>query len=198
VASPRGHLRVVAAPGEIPAHSPAAPSAPELPQPHDLSPAALYRAYASYVAAVGARLLGRDGEVDDLVQEVFLQALRGVTGLRDPLAVKAWLATVAVRVARRKLRARRLRAFLGFDEVDSREFAALVAPGADPEQRALLARVYAVLDELPVDARLAWTLRHVEGEELARVAALCSCSLATAKRRVAHAHAVLEARLRRG
>ena len=70
----------------------------------------------------------------------------------------------------------------------TREFGALVARGADAEQRALLARVYAVLDELPVDARLAWTLRHVEGEEMSAVAALCGCSLATAKRRVALAH----------
>ena len=32
---------------------------------------ALYRRYAPYVGAVATRLLGRDSEVDDLVQDVF-------------------------------------------------------------------------------------------------------------------------------
>jgi RNA polymerase sigma-70 factor (ECF subfamily) len=51
-----------------------------------------------------------------------------------------------------------------------------------------LAKVYAVLDALPSDERVAWSLRHVEGERLERVAELCGCSLATAKRRIAAAH----------
>jgi RNA polymerase sigma-70 factor (ECF subfamily) len=45
-----------------------------------------------------------------------------------------------------------------------------------------------VLDELPVEARMAFALHHLEGETLEVVARLCGCSLATAKRRVAVAH----------
>src|SRR5262249_20345365 len=73
------------------------------------------RRYRGYVAAIGLRLLGRDDEVDDLVQEVFLAAAgaRGLATLRDAEAMRGWLATVAVRVARRKLRLRGLRRALG-------------------------------------------------------------------------------------
>jgi RNA polymerase sigma-70 factor (ECF subfamily) len=49
-----------------------------------------------------------------------------------------------------------------------------------------------VLDELPAAERLAWTLRHVEGERLEQVARQCGCSLATAKRRIAAAQDAIE------
>src|SRR5579863_9780115 len=77
---------------------------------------AVFRAYSKYVAGVAARLLGRDEEIDDVVQTVFLTALRGMKQLRDPKAAKGWLATVTVRVATRKLRYRRLKSMVGFDE----------------------------------------------------------------------------------
>lgn len=149
-----------------------------------------FRSYAPYVAAVALRLLGRDDEVDDLVQEVFLVALRGIGRLRDPGAIKGWLATVMVRLVARKLRMRRLRGMIGLDQAPCYE--TLAAPGASPEERALLGRVYEIFDGMAVDLRIAWTLRHVEGERLEAVARLCGCSLATAKRRITAAQALLD------
>ena len=55
--------------------------------------------------------------------------------------------------------------------------------------------VYRVLDELPVDDRLAFTLHHIEGEKLEVVARLCRCSCATAKRRIARAQQAIEERM---
>ena len=77
---------------------------------------ALFRRYAPYVAAVAHRLLGRDDDVDDTVQEVFLAAVRGVSQVRDPAAVKGWLARVTVRSARQRLRKRSLLRLVGLDE----------------------------------------------------------------------------------
>jgi len=149
-----------------------------------------YRRYASYVAVVAMRLLGRDDEIDDVVQEVFLEAVRGLQRLREQGALKGWLATVAVRVAGRRLRRRRLRGLLGLDR--SPGYLELASHDAPPDQRAMVARVYLLLDRIPVRERLAWTLRHVEGEPLDEVARLCGCSLATAKRRIAKARARLD------
>jgi RNA polymerase sigma-70 factor (ECF subfamily) len=50
-----------------------------------------------------------------------------------------------------------------------------------------LAEVYRILDRMPVRVRLAWSLRHVDGERLEDVAERCACSLATAKRWIATA-----------
>lgn len=151
----------------------------------------VYRRYASYVAAVAHRLLGRDPEVDDTVQEVFLVAIRGLSGVRDPNAVKSWLASIAVRVARRKLRLRRMRAFL-FGTLDPSLRPGLGGPVASPEHHALLKRVGHMLDSLPANHRIAWTLRHVQDERLESVATLCGCSLATAKRWIAAAEQAIE------
>ena len=157
----------------------------------DLTLEALFRQYSSYVAAIALRLVGRDGDVDDVVQEVFLGAWKGVANLRDPGAVKGWLATVTVRIARRKLRMRRVKQFFRFD--DEPTYEDIPAPGASPEEKVLLARVYQILDGIPVDHRLAWTLRHVEREQLDDVARLCGCSLATAKRRITAAQQAIDA-----
>ena len=150
---------------------------------------AIFRQHARYVAAIALRVLGRDDEIDDVVQDVFLAAMKELGALRSPGALKGWLATVTVRHAMRRLRRRRLRRFLRLDRGQGHEVA---APGATPEQRALLVRVYGMLDRLPVPERVAWTLRHLEGEQVDAVAQLCGCSLATAKRRIAAAHEAIE------
>jgi RNA polymerase sigma-70 factor, ECF subfamily len=152
--------------------------------------AQFFERYAPYVARIGHRLLGRDDEVDDLIQDVFLAAHRGIRRLREVEAVKGWLATVAVRQCRRRLRARRARSFLHLDA--SPEYMNLADERASPEQRALLANVYRLLDRLPANQRIAWTLRYVEGEQLERIAQMCGCSLATAKRRIRAAQQAIE------
>ena len=161
-----------------------------------LSLESAFRRYSPYVAAIALRLLGRDDEVDDVVQDVFLSAVKGFSQIRDPKAAKAWLATVTVRVARRRLRVRRLKAVFGFE--DLAHIDEPVAAGASPEERALLSRVYGVLDRIPVEQRLAWVLRHIEGEKLEDVARLVGCSLATAKRRISAAQSAIEEALSDG
>lgn len=156
----------------------------------------LFKDHARFVAAVVLRVLGRDHEVDDVVQEVFLDAMSGLPRVHTPAAIRGWLKTVAVRKAYRHLRKRRVRAFLGLDQPGCYEH--LAATGCGPEERALLARVYHLLDQIPVNERLAWTLRYVEGEQVEAVAALCGCSLATVKRRIAAASAALERMLGHG
>lgn len=153
----------------------------------------VYRRYCPYVAAVVLRLDGREADVDDLVQEVFAEAARGIERLREPEAVKGWLATIAVRLVRRRLRLRRLRRFLGLDA--GADYAQLVDPSASPIDRLLVRAVYQVLDEVAVEDRLAFSLHHIEGEKLEAVAKLCGCSAATAKRRIARAQRAIEARM---
>jgi len=152
----------------------------------------LYRTHARYVASIALRLLGRDEEVDDVVQEVFLRAVRSLETSQGEPAVRGWLRVVTVRLVVRRLRRRRLlKLFVPPDSYES-----LPAPGATPEELTLLRRVYSALDDLPVDLRVAWLLRHGEGEALEDVAAACECSLATVKRRIAQASARLAEVLR--
>ena len=69
--------------------------APLADQPREIDPRdfdQVFRRYAPYIARIALRLLGNDSEVDDLVQDVFLEAHRGLFGLRDAAALGGWLA----------------------------------------------------------------------------------------------------------
>jgi RNA polymerase sigma-70 factor (ECF subfamily) len=149
-----------------------------------------FRRFGPVVGRKALRILGRRDEADDLVQDVFMAAHRRAAALREPQALLAWLLVTAVRLARRRLQTRRLRQFLHLDQAGPYE--AIVDRATHPAERLLAARLYRALDRLPVEARLAWTLRRVDDEPIDRVAALCGCSVATAKRRIAAAETWLE------
>jgi RNA polymerase sigma-70 factor (ECF subfamily) len=146
-----------------------------------------FRAHASHVAGVALHILGRSDEADDLVQDVFMKAGAWVCRLREPSALRAWLTKVTVRLAWRRLRRRRWRTVMGL-EVASYDYNEVANhERLSPEDGAFMAEVYRILDRIPARERLAWTLRHVEGERLEDVAAHCGCSLATVKRWIASA-----------
>lgn len=150
--------------------------------------AELYDNYAPYVAWFASRLLPRQDEVEDVVQEVFLIAADNLERLTEPPRIRAWLKTVTLRRIGRRLRWARVRARFGIVPTPTDSVEHLVAsPQASPEDRAALREVFDILGRMPVDLRIAWTLRHMHEETLESVAELAGCSLATAKRRVAAA-----------
>lgn len=153
----------------------------------------LYRRFAPYVAAIASRILGRESEVDDVVQDVFVAALSGLKKRDQLLQAKGWFATVTVRSSMRKLRARAL--WNVFDLAEPPQYERLADPAAGPEERRMVTEVYRALDRVSSKERVAWVLRYVQGESLEETAALCECSLATAKRRIAAAHAVVRKRV---
>ena len=172
------------------------PAAPPTPVGAGTPPRALddvYRSYCRYVGAVCLRISGRRAELDDLIQDVFAEAASSYDALREPEAVRGWLATIAVRVTRRRLRRRRLYSLIGLTAEG--EYEQIADPAASPHERALVAAVYRVLDQLDTDDRIAFVLHHVEGETLEAVARLCACSTTTAKRRISRAKAAVEQRL---
>jgi RNA polymerase sigma-70 factor (ECF subfamily) len=150
---------------------------------------ACFKRYHRLVATLGLRILGRRGDVDDFVQDVFLEVHRGFGSLRDPGAAKAFVRAIAVRVAIKKLRRRKLAALVGLDEPVDLEPPSVAA---NQEQVALLAQVYRVLEGVPAKARVVWVLRHVEGEKLEDIAEATAMGLSSVKRHLAVASARLE------
>jgi RNA polymerase sigma-70 factor (ECF subfamily) len=138
--------------------------------------------YGAHVERVLTHILGSHADLDDLAQEVFVRALARVGDLRDPRALKDWLAGFAANVAREAIRRRRRRWWQVLRPPE--ETPELEAPSASAEDRAALHAFYEVLDGLDADARVAFALRYVEGMELTQVAEACGVSLATVKRRI--------------
>ena len=150
----------------------------------------MFRAYSPYVAAIAWRLLARDDEIEDVVQEVFLRAVSGLREMRAPEAIKGWLAVVTVRVARRRLRARKVRTFFGFGSAI--DYESLPSKDATAHDIAVLGEVHAALANVPVNKRIAWLLRYGAGESLEQISVACGRSLATTKRWIAEAQKHLE------
>jgi RNA polymerase sigma-70 factor, ECF subfamily len=146
---------------------------------------ALFRRHAPMAGGLALRLVGRDADLEDLVQDSFVAALRGLGDLKDPHAFAPWLAAIVVQTARKLLRRRRLARRLGLYRPDPIDAEVLVARDAPPDAVTELRALYGLLDDLPVRVRLALVLRRVEGHSLEEVAALTACSLATVKRAIA-------------
>ena len=143
----------------------------------------LVRLHSPYVAGLAYRLLGRDADVDDVVQEVFVALLRFGESVRDPGALRGWLATTTVRLCQRRMRS--LAALVRpWHNPEADEGGAAQARGASAEDHVALARVHRALAGVAPSARVAWILRYVEQERMEDVARIVGCSLTTAKRRV--------------
>jgi RNA polymerase sigma-70 factor (ECF subfamily) len=152
---------------------------------------ALYDQYHSLVERTLVRILGFDSELADTVQETFIRALGSTRLLRDPKALPSWMIRISVCTAsdliRRRKRSRLFHLFSEPEEVAGAASAVVFEAESDLETRRALVAAQAVLNGLPLDERMAFSLRRLEGMELKDVAHACGCSLATIKRRLARA-----------
>jgi RNA polymerase sigma-70 factor (ECF subfamily) len=151
----------------------------------------LYRRHAEFAFNLAVRIQGSSSDVEDVVHDAFLRAQERLDDLRDAAAFRPWLGSIVVRLVRSRLRRRKLLGALGLTAPEPVDIDTIAAADADPEARALLAQVYALLQTLSADDRIAWTLRYVERHRLETVAVMMDCSLATAKRRISRAQRFL-------
>lgn len=146
---------------------------------------ALFRRHARMVNGLAFRLMGRDQDVDDLVQESFLQALGNLHRLDNPQAFGSWLGSIVVRTAHKVLRRRSMLNRLGIRPAEPVEIDAIRGLSAPPDVAAELSRVYGSLSRMPADARVALILHRVEGMSIPEVAEQMGISASTVKRRLA-------------
>lgn len=149
----------------------------------------LFHEYERYVASIGSRILGSNNGVDDLVQEVFLVIYQEFHKLRELSSVKAWLATIATRVAWRQRGRPWLYSKLSLTQVE--ELNPLESTDPSPELQADLAVLLERLRSMPPSLREPWLLRFIDGETLPRIAELCDCSQSTVQRRLREAGEVM-------
>jgi RNA polymerase sigma-70 factor (ECF subfamily) len=153
---------------------------------------ALFQRHSRLVIALSQRLLPGSSDADDLVQDAFVYAFHRLDSLQNPQAFAAWIASIVVRTASKRLRRQRLLMRLGLLRNEPIDPDAVIAPAAPPEVVSELKAVYGLLDRLPAEQRIALVLRRIEGMELAEIAAHMKLSLATVKRRLVAAEARLE------
>ncbi|MCB9571992.1 MAG: sigma-70 family RNA polymerase sigma factor [Kofleriaceae bacterium] len=154
----------------------------------------LYQRFRRQVAANLYRVLGDASELDDLVQDVFVIAFRGLDGFRGDARLSTWLYRICVNVALGRIRTRSRRPPpIAVGDVD--DVAAIAAPhGERPEtpERAMQreqdrARVYRALDQLAPKKRIVLYLHEIEGLDLKDIAYLVDSNPVTVRTRLFYA-----------
>jgi RNA polymerase sigma-70 factor (ECF subfamily) len=158
----------------------------------------LFRRHRGRVHACLYRVLGSNRDMDDLLQEAFIQVFRSLRGWRAEASLSTWVDRVSVRVAYRYLsqRGRRIQTDVldGDEGGATMDGAVIEGPGARRQlARDGVKRLYEVLDELGPAARLAFTLHEIDGRPLSEVAALVGSSVTATKLRVWRARRALHA-----
>jgi RNA polymerase sigma-70 factor (ECF subfamily) len=131
--------------------------------------------------------LGSAGEVEDLVQETYLRAVRALDSYRGDAPFRAWLVSIARRVCadhvRRRQRGRRLVERLVRDLSE-----ASVPPGEHFDD---------LLRAIDPDRREAFVLTQLVGLSYDEAAVTLGCPIGTVRSRVARARADLATAVRR-
>lgn len=151
--------------------------------------AALFDRYAPELHGFVVRQAGAS-DADDLLQEVFVRALRGASGYRGDASVRTWLYAIARYVV---LERRRERLFEGLS--------GLVAAGPGPESFAARAEereeLLAALEQLPDDQAIVLALHRVDGLSHDEIAERLRIRPAASRKRLERALAAVRRLLRR-
>lgn len=152
----------------------------------------LFRAHKDRVHLILYRILGSNREMEDVVQEAFLAIFRSLRVYRGDASLATWVDRVTTRAAFKHL-SRKDRSRVRLSAVPP-----LVDGDADPERRVHLLevarRLYAVLDELPPQYRVAYALFAIDGRSIRDVAELTDSTVVAAKNRVWRARRRVEER----
>ena len=162
----------------------------------------LFRENESRIGAYITRLIGDDGEAEDLTQETFIRARAGLDAFRGDSSVSTWLYAIATNVCLDFLKSAGRRRL----QVTPPEILAEIAATDEESLRfssdLLLDRdtmgecVRRLMDQIPADQLMALLLHDIEEMTNPEVAAEMGCSVANAKIRVHRARkkvrAVLE------
>ena len=155
----------------------------------------LFREHRQDVARLAQRMLGRKTDLEDIVQEVFLQVHRSIRDFRHGARFTTWLYRVTVNVVLMHRRSAKSRPVFG----DAPEHLAAVdqRPRADEqlEQQRRVQAFHRLLDRLSEKKRLVFVLHELEGLAPGEIAKIVGSPVLTVRTRLFYARRELLAML---
>lgn len=139
------------------------------------------------------RVLGSNLQIEDLLQDAFIELFRSLPSYRGDAKLTTWADRITTRVAYRHLR--RERARLAKD-LPASSPSVLTTPEHDLQAKEGMRRLYAVLCTLKPHYRIAFSLFSIDGRSLEEVAEATGVSLIAAKSRIWRARRLLDAAAR--
>lgn len=155
----------------------------------------LFRAHRQDVTRLAQRMLGRSTELEDIVQEVFLQVHRSIRDFRHGARFSTWLYRVTVNVVLMHRRAAKSRPVFGSAPdgllaVDHKPFA---DEQLDRERR--VAAFHRLLERLSEKKRTVFVLHELEGLPPGEIAQIVGSPVLTVRTRLFYARRELLALL---
>jgi len=152
--------------------------------------AELIRNHQNMIHSLAFRMSGSSGDAQDLTQETFIHAYRGLASYRGDSKFSSWLYRIALNlcIRWRKREEQRRNAHIGWAEFEANQ----ANPGSDSE------RVREALQALPPKQRAAVVLTVYDGMTHAEAAAVLGCAEATLSWRLFAARRRLSALLKDG
>jgi RNA polymerase sigma-70 factor, ECF subfamily len=151
-------------------------------------------------------VLRDDAEAEDVVQEAYLRAFRGLAGFRGDASLSTWLTRIALNEALG--RRRRRRDTVGLEAIEATQegggarilmFPTAQAPGGDPEGAAARREIRRLLeeaiDDLPEAFRPVLVARDVDGMSVEETARILGVRPETVRTRLHRARRLLRAAL---
>jgi len=151
--------------------------------------AVLYRRYLPTITAYVVHRVGSKHDAEDIVANVFLAMVRGLSRYRcDKAPLVAWLYRIATNEINRSIRKRRIRQFFGFGEtiVDEKK-------SIEPHEKLRQA-----LAELPLAFQTALSLHYLEQLSVNEIALIIDVAPGTVKSRLARGRELLRTKLKPG
>lgn len=156
----------------------------------------IYARYREMVAAVAWHVLGAQGEVEDVVQNVFLEVYRSLDRFRGESSLSTWLYRITVNVALQEVRRRSRRRWLRlFTAEESPDPASPEDLRQQIESRSSLMRLGRALDKVSPKKRAVFVLVEIEGLTPQEAADILGVPHNTVRSRLIAARAEVTARL---
>jgi len=119
-------------------------------------------AYSAEIAVLANRLLGWPGEVEDIVQDVFVAAFLGLKKFRCECSLKTWLYTITINKCRSYRYRRILRLKIFSQALTESSFAEWRAQENTSMEREIFERVRRAIRALPAKCREPVVLRYLQ------------------------------------
>jgi len=157
----------------------------------------LVRAEQHRVYGLALRMLGNAAEAQDVAQEVFLRAHRGLAEFRGDARLSTWLYAIASRLCLSRLGGSERRLARHGEETLARLADARPGPDQALEQGELEEALHRAIAKLPEERRIVVVLRDVEGLAYEAIAEVLDLPVGTVRSRLHRARLDLKGKLER-
>ncbi|MFO0677095.1 MAG: sigma-70 family RNA polymerase sigma factor [Polyangiaceae bacterium] len=148
----------------------------------------LYERHRADVARLVVRMHGNRSDLEDLVQEVFVQVHKSLRSYRRESKFSTWLHRVTVNVVLMFRRAAKSRPSLTEAIEDDRApSASQIAPDDDAARRARFRAFQRVLDRVADKKRIVYVLHDLEGMSPAEISTIVDAPVLTVRTRLFYA-----------